>query len=500
MRNVVKLQADLGELPIGKIILDPKSRDDIPKLLVGLQYIYVNPEIRKEVFSILQEVIPCKADGKMASSAVGRPGMDQWKILVLGVVRLGLNTDYDRLQELANQHSTLRQMLGHADWHDKQTYELQTLKDNLSLFSPELLKRISDVVVRTGHILLKKSPADVLKGRCDSFVVETDVHFPTDINLLYDAIRKTIESCADICDGYGWSEWRQYRHNLRQFKKSYRKIQKLKHSTSKDESVREAKKQEIQDAHYAYITQANDYIQRSDNTRAKVVASPDVSITNLATLTVLDGYTAHAKRQVDQIRRRVLEGEKIPHGEKVFSIFEPHTEWISKGKAGVPVELGLRVCILEDQHKFILHHNVMEKQTDDQVAISMVEKSQASFPTLRAVSFDKGFHSPANRQSLEERLDLVAMPKKGRHSAADRIRETEAEFVQMRHKHSAVESAINGLEHFGLDICPDHGIVGFKRYVALAVLARNIHRLGVVVRERNARMQIPVPEPQKLAA
>ncbi|MBK7675042.1 MAG: hypothetical protein IPJ27_09905 [Candidatus Accumulibacter sp.] len=142
----------------------------------------------------------------------------------------------------------------------------------------------------------------------------------------------------------------------------------------------------------------------------------------------------------------------------------------------------------------------MEKQTDDKVAVSMVEKSQATFPSLRAVSFDHGFHSRSNRETLEERLDLVALPKKGRHSAADRERKTEPGFVQARRKHSAVESAINGLENFGLDLCPDHGIRGFKRYVALAVLARNIHRLGVVVRERTARAKPRVPEPQKLAA
>lgn len=209
---------------------------------------------------------------------------------------------------------------------------------------------------------------------------------------------------------------------------------------------------------------------------------------------------AHAERQIDQIRRRVLQGEVIPHHEKVFSIFEPHTEWIVKGKAGVPLELGLPVCLLEDQHRFILHHEVMEKQTDAKMAIRRVEQSQARFPNLRVVSFDKGFHSPSNRKSLEEILELVALPKKGRHSAADCERETAPDFVNARRKHSAVESAINGLEHFGLDVCPDHGITGFKRYVAMAVLARNIHRLGVVVRKRNARAKSAAPEPQKRAA
>jgi IS5 family transposase len=156
--------------------------------------------------------------------------MEQWKILVLGVVRLGLDADYDRLQELANQHKTLRQMLGHADWYDQQTYELQTLKDNLRLFTPEILGRINVAVVRAGHTLVKKSPEEVLKGRCDSFVVETDVHFPTDINLLHDAIRKTIECSAQISDKLSLKGWRQSKYNLRQFKKLYRKIQQLKRS------------------------------------------------------------------------------------------------------------------------------------------------------------------------------------------------------------------------------------------------------------------------------
>jgi hypothetical protein len=500
MREVMKRQASLGELSIGAIVLDAKSRDDIPKLLVGLQSIYLNRALRDEVFAILQEVIPQQAEGKKASDLLGRPGMEQWKILVLGVVRLGLDADYDRLQELANQHQTLRQMLGHADWYAQERYELQTLKDNLRLFTPEILGRINAAVVRAGHTLVKKSPDDVLKGRCDSFVVETDVHFPTDVNLLYDAVRKTIECSAEISDKLSLKGWRQSQYNLRQFKKSYRKIQQLKRSTAKDECLREARKAEIRQAHKDYLEEASAYLERAQQTRREVLAAPSVSLCDLAMLGSLDGYLAHAERQMEQIRRRVLEGEVIPHHEKVFSIFEPHTEWIVKGKAGVPVELGLRVCILEDQHRFILHHQVMEKQTDEQVAVSMVDKSQASFPSLRVVSFDKGFHSPSNRQALEERLELVALPKKGRHSVADRERETAPGFVQARHKHSAVESAINGLESFGLDLCPDHGIRGFKRYVALAVLARNIHRLGVVVRERNARTKAAVPEPQTRAA
>jgi hypothetical protein len=211
----------------------------------------------------------------------------------------------------------------------------------------------------------------------------------------------------------------------------------------------------------------------------------------------------HAERQIDQIKRRVLLGEKIPHDEKVFSIFQPHTEWISKGKAGVPVELGVRVCVLEANTGFILHHRVMEKETDDKIAVPMVIETKHNFPNLKGCSFDKGFHTPQNQIDLKPELDRVVLPKKGRLSLVDKEREYAPEFFSARQQHAAVESAINALEVHGLDMCPDHGIDGFKRYVALAVVARNIHRLGAVIRSIDAKKRGPYKKTQghlKIAA
>lgn len=482
MRTVIQTQMQFGQVDIATIVFNPKSRDDIPQLLRGLQYIYTNAALRERVFTILQEVMPKRvgAEGK-ASPKTGRPGMEQWKILVLGVLRLGLNADYDRIQELANEHKTIRHMLGHSDWMEEKRYELQTIKDNISLFTPDILDRINQEVVNAGHQLLKKNDQEKLKARCDSFVVETDVHFPTDINLLWDALRKTIQISARFCTVYDLSQWRQSRHLLRTLKKNYRFIQKLKHSTSKDEVKRQAKQDEIKEAHRVYIEQAQGFVQRVRATSRLLKNDHGVTSNQL---TELEGYLIHAERQINQIRRRVLQGETIPHEEKVFSLFQPHTEWISKGKAGVPVELGLRVCVVEDSYRFILHHQVMEKTTDDQIAVSIVKDSQSRFPALNTISMDKGFHSPNNQIQLKERLDLVILPKKGRLSEADKVRESDVEFVQLRRQHSAVESAINALEAHGLDKCPDQGIDGFKRYVALAIVARNIQRLGVVVREQ----------------
>jgi hypothetical protein len=328
MRDVINPQMSLDSVDIGAIHLDPRSRDDIPQILRGLQHIYTDPALRERVFAILQEVIPNRADGKgKANANMGRPGMEQWRILVLGVVRLGLNADFDRIHELANQHSTLRQMLGHSDWTDKTDYKVQTLKDNLRLFTPELLDRINQAVVDAGHVLVKKkAPEEGLGARCDSFVVETHVHYPTDINLLWDAIRKTIEISADLCQAHGLSDWRQSAFNLRQFKKLYRHAQKLKHSTSKDEVKQQDKAAAMQQAHRAYLEQAKVYLDRASDTRRKL----QHMVLAEAFLGELDEFMRHAERQIDQIERRVLQGQTIPHEEKVFSLFQPHTEWISK--------------------------------------------------------------------------------------------------------------------------------------------------------------------------
>jgi hypothetical protein len=195
----------------------------------------------------------------------------------------------------------------------------------------------------------------------------------------------------------------------------------------------------------------------------------------------LKTFSQHAVRQIDQIKRRVINGETIPHDEKVFSLFQLHTEWISKGKAGVPVELGLRVCVVEDAHGFILHHRVMQHETDDKVALEMVNATQANFPSLNACSFDKGFHSLDNQRDLKDKLEQVVLPKKGKLSRVDQAREYADDFVQAKKKHSAVESAINALQVHGLDKCPDHGIDGFERYAALAVLSRNIQVIDRVL-------------------
>src|SRR5450631_3421624 len=156
------------------------------------------------------------------------------------------------------------------------------------------------------------------------------------------------------------------------------------------------------------------------------------------------------------------------------------------------------LCIMEDSHGFILHSQVMQNTTDDKVAVPMVKATQEKFPSFNACSFDKGFHSPANQTDLKAHIEQVILPKKGKLSKADQEREYAPEIKQAKKQHSAVESAINALEVHGLDKCLDHGIDAFERYVGLAVLSRNIQKLGTIKRDME-RLRL-FDEQQKRAA
>lgn len=289
-----------------------------------------------------------------------------------------------------------------------------------------------------------------------------------------------IEWSASLSSEHQESLWRQSRYLQEQHKKRFHKARNLKRSTSTNESLRAARQEDIEAAHADYVAYSQKLIQKAEMTlKLLKTRTPGDNRLN-----ELKRWINDADYQCQLIVRRVLNHETIPHSEKVFSLFERHTEWISKGKAGTPVELGLRVCVLQDQFGFTLHHLVMEKQTDDQVTVPIAEGAKQRFPQMTQVSYDRGFWSKENLERLEALLDRAVLPKKGRWSEQDRQRERHPEFIRAKRKHSAVESDINALEQHGLDRCPDVGIEAYRRYVALAVVATNLQRLGTVLQNQ----------------
>ncbi|MDF1574240.1 MAG: transposase [Bacteroidales bacterium] len=169
--------------------------------------------------------------------------------------------------------------------------------------------------------------------------------------------------------------------------------------------------------------------------------------------------------------------DRIGHEEKVFSIFEEYTEWVTKGKLHPNVELGKKLSITTDQYHLIVDYRIMENHSDSEVVKPIVEDMTEKY-NLRSWSFDKGYWHKDNKALLEEHVERVVMPKKGKPNKQEKEEEGHRQFKLLRNKHSAVESNINELENRGLDRCPDRGYMHFKRYVGLAISAYNLRRIG----------------------
>ena len=197
MRKRFEVQLALGQTPIERVSIPLKSRDELPPILAGLQWMFETPEVNSQVFELLEAKI------LVGKKATGRPGLDLWQILVLGVVRLGLDCDYDRLEHLANYDSLLRQILGVSPVRppEEKPFHYKTLSENVCHVDEELLAQINAVVEKAGRSVFKKKdgPAEAIRAKTDSYVLETNVHYPTDLNLLWDGQRKAVPLFS------GWS-------------------------------------------------------------------------------------------------------------------------------------------------------------------------------------------------------------------------------------------------------------------------------------------------------
>jgi hypothetical protein len=477
MRKRFEVQLALGVTPIEKVVLPLKSRDELPPILAGLQWIFQTPEINSQVFGLLEAKLLA---GKKAT---GRPGLDLWQILVLGVVRLGLDCDYDRLEHLANYDCLVRQLLGLSPVRSEQEkpFHYKTLSDNVCHVDEELLQQINAVVVQAGRAVFKKkenAPAEPICAKADTYVLEANVHFPTDVNLLWDAQRKCAELLVPMAEAVGLGGWRKCQDWRRRLKGQMIGLTRL---TSGGGPNKEQRKRQG----------AEQYVRESYRFEEKVFATiqalplPQDPV-EWVRREQLDYFHSAMIKQLDLVERRWLKGEIIPHEEKVFSLFEPHTQWIKKGKLFPPVELGHKVLLATDQHELILDYKVMDQLSDGNENIGLADRLLGRYGTssLASLSFDRGFTREEDRQLLELYIPEVIMPKRGKRNSQEQIREQQRSFVVLRRKHCAIESDINALEHHGLNRCPDKGWHGFKRYVGFGVLAYNLHKIGRRLLER----------------
>lgn len=473
MRKAFSGQQRLDCQGVLGVQLNLACRDEIIPILRALQQVYSRAELRDQILDLVAQDV-----NQDARDDVGREGMDYWQILVLAAVRLGCNLNYDKLQDLAEQHRALRHIMGLGDWGDEGGFSWRRIRDNLCQLKPATIEKLSHLIVAEGHRL---QPEAAKQSRADTFVVETNIHWPTESTLVRDGLRKVIELCVLLAGVLKLGGWRQAAHLFKKVKRVSRTIERI--SSRKGPQYQERLQRE-----YRKLLQLSGKItQRARQLLQHVEACPELATSG--PVAQLRLFLERTEQVRGTARRRVLEGEQVPNDEKLFSIFESHTQLYKRGKAGQPVQFGRLVLIYEDAVGFITHSYLLSRQEQDKdVVVPQTRIVQERLKgAIEEASFDRGFHTPDNQRELAEIIARPCLLKPGPKQSAEQAQQATVSFRRARQRHAGVESAIGALQAGnGLERSRDRSEVGFERYVALGVLGRNLHTLGKLLLAQDA--------------
>jgi len=297
--------------------------------------------------------------------------------------------------------------------------------------------------------------------RTDTTVTECNIHWPTDSSLLWDTYRVIAREM---------SRGRQiaplscpWRFHVKKIKKMEFFITRYSNSKSKKRlrQVRQRMKE--------LIVRVEEVLEKAEKFVAWAERSTCLEL--MAVGVVLADYLPVMRQVAVAARRREFDGEKVPHGEKVFSIFEPHAELIMRGRRSRPVEFGHKVLLTQSKEKFITDFVVLEENCGDEELLPMVfarhEEKYGRRP--ESIAADKGFCPDADTyEELEEQVDFLGVPRRTRDFG-------DAMMAVWQQWRAGIEGTISCLKRaFRLARCCFRGFKNFASAVGSAVFCHNL--------------------------
>jgi IS5 family transposase len=304
--------------------------------------------------------------------------------------------------------------------------------------------------------------------------------------LIWDGLRKLIPLCAELGALLGESGWRQAKHLKKSAKQYAREVSRI--SASKSPKV----KATLDQAYAKLLGHAGNLVERARmlEQKAEKAATRKGNSVQLAVLcSQLSYWVTLTAKVCDTAYRRTQLQESVANEDKLFSLFEPHTQLYRRGKAGEPNQFGRMALIFEDHAGFISHYHLMDRTATDQDVVCeqtriVQERHQGE---ISEASFDRGFYSEENERTLNEVIEHVCLPPRHRNHYAEIMKTASVQFHKSRQSHPGIESAIGALQSGnGLDRCRDKTEKGFERYLGLAILGRNMHTLGKLLIKQSA--------------
>jgi transposase, IS5 family len=315
------------------------------------------------------------------------------------------------------------------------------------------------------------------KLRTDGTVVETNIHHPSDSSLLADSVRvlgRTLSRARNMLQGQTDLSQAVFRNRLRSVRRLARQVGEAMRKGGET-----AREQGLQ-AYRKLIKATQKTITQAQQVLPALQVLPGKEADRLSE--VLETFIPRAEQVVSQTVRRVFQGEKVPAGEKIVSLFEPHSAIIRRNKARKPTEYGHKVWLDEVDGGIVTRWEVLHgNPNDEQQWLPSLEHHIECFGRPpNQMSADRGVHSPQNEQVAQQRgVKRVILPQPGRKSEARKRHEKQRWFQQGRRWHAGVEGRISVLKRRNeLDRCRDHGVQGFDSWIGWGVIANNLLVIG----------------------
>jgi IS5 family transposase len=409
----------------------------------------------------------------------GRDGITPAQTLRSLILMRVKNWDYRELRERINDGHTLRTF---TDFDSHRVPKHDAFNRAFNRLTPATMQAINQTVVQAA---VQLGLEDGKQLRVDTTVVETNIHFPTDATLLWDTVRTVTRWVEDLHEILP----RGVQGFTNRTRSARRRMQALERMTAQERHTQqEAKYRELIRITEQVLANARQVVQKAARIKRIDVAARAMVKQLCQQITE---YCQLGDRVIDQTRRRVIDGEQVPAEEKVYSIFESHTDLIKRGKARKPVEFGHKVFLAESAKGLITDYQVLDGNPADsnQVQGSLERHQQIFHSAPDLYAGDRGFYSAENLDECQKAgVSQVSIPQRGGQKTTEReTLERSRAFKKGQRFRVGIEGRISVLfRGRGMKRCRAHGRERFEVLVGAAVLANNLLRIADMLRDRKS--------------
>ena len=410
----------------------------------------------------------------------GRNGLTAQQVLRSLVLMRVKNWDYRELRERIADGYTLRRF---TDFYCQPVPKHDAFHRSFIRLTPETLAAVNELVVQAA---VARGLEDGKKLRVDTTVVQTDIHHPTDNTLLWDVVRVVTRLVGQLAEAIA-RPIKGFRNRTRAARRRMQALQRM--TTTQRHERQTSKYRELIGIAEEVVERARAALRHTRVVRGKDLLS-ELAIAELRK--EIDRYCGLGDRVIDQARRRVLAGEQVPNAEKIYSIFEPHTDLIKRGKVRTPLEFGHKVFLAESAHGLITQYQVLKGNPSDEghVEPSLKRHQDAFGSAPELYGSDRGFFNEKNVTSCKQGgVKVVCIPQRGGKKTPEReAYEKSPVFKQGQRFRAGIEGRISVLfRGRGMKRCLAEGNERFELLVGAAVLANNLMTIASLLAKRSSR-------------